>query len=159
MPCYLFTYHAYGSWMPDRKRGYVERDRGILPSDPVRAEQYRTRARHDPVTFNRAIQRLLIDETRQAAVKQRLRLHAVALDPTHAHVLVSWHDERRVKPVRSSVKSSLTRRLNRELGKRFWLVANASQKRVRDRGHFDHLVKTYLPDHRGLFWSETTGDG
>src|SRR4051794_35604479 len=29
MPCYLFTYHAYGSWMPDHKRGYVHRGQGV----------------------------------------------------------------------------------------------------------------------------------
>jgi len=71
---------------------------------------------------------------------------------------VSWHDERRVKPVRSNLKSSLTRLLNRDVGKRDWFVANASQKRVRDREHFDHLIKTYLPNHRGLFWGEAESD-
>jgi REP element-mobilizing transposase RayT len=156
MPCYLFTCHAFGSWMPDRGRGYVERNKGILPPAPDRAEQYRRNTRQHPVTFDRKIQRLLIEETRYAADRQQLRLHALALDPTHAHILVSWHDSRRVKQVRSNLKSSLTRRLNHELGKRDWFVANASRKRIRDRKHFNYLVNTYLPNHRGLFWSEVS---
>jgi len=33
MPCYLFTYHAYASWMPDREEGHVRRGEGILSAD------------------------------------------------------------------------------------------------------------------------------
>ncbi len=155
MPCYLFTYHAYLSWTPDRSRGYVERKKGILPPDPGKAKQYHDNAKDTPVKFTCTIQKLIADEVATAAQRQNLRLHAIALAPTHPHILVSWHDARRVQPVRSNLKSSLTRRLNRELGKREWFTANASRKRVRDRKHFNHLVQTYLPNHRGLTWRET----
>jgi hypothetical protein len=37
MPCYLFTWHAYATWLPDRKQGYVEKGRGILPPDKAAA--------------------------------------------------------------------------------------------------------------------------
>ena len=46
------------------------------------------------------------------------------------------------------------------LGKEFdlkgqpWLVAGASRKRVTTREHFDYLMDTYLPKHRGLQWRE-----
>ena len=44
MPCYLFTYHGYGTWLPDRSRGYVRRKEGILPTDEApMAECYRKR--------------------------------------------------------------------------------------------------------------------
>ncbi len=33
MPCYLFTFHAFGTWMPDREEGFVQRKKGILPPD------------------------------------------------------------------------------------------------------------------------------
>ena len=155
MPCYLFTYHAYLSWMPDRARGYVQRHKGILPPDPDQARQYRANTTQNAITFDHDIQSLILDETHTACDRQRLRLHAVALDPTHAHILVSWHDARVVKRVRSKLKESLTRRLNNERGKRTWFVANASQKRVKDHQHFDHLVLNYLPSHRGLCWRET----
>jgi hypothetical protein len=51
MPCYLFTYHAFGSWMPDRRQGYVRRGKGIQPADPKMAERYRQNSRHDEVRF------------------------------------------------------------------------------------------------------------
>jgi hypothetical protein len=49
MPCYLFTYHAYGSWMPDRVEGYVRRGQGILPRDTQMASLYYRNALHDMV--------------------------------------------------------------------------------------------------------------
>lgn len=157
MPCYLFTFHAYGSWMPDRRQGYVARGRGALPRDEAEARRYRQRAKFETVSFERRVQRLLVDETQTAAGRQRFRVHAVATDPTHVHILLSWRDIRTVLRVRMSLKSSLTRRLNREVGRRTWFVENASRKRVRDGAHFEHLMTTYLPAHRGVFWRE--GDG
>ncbi|MEM1355661.1 MAG: hypothetical protein AAGH88_12345 [Planctomycetota bacterium] len=41
MPVYHFTFHAYGTWMPDHAKGYVRRKLGILPPDAKMAEQYR----------------------------------------------------------------------------------------------------------------------
>jgi hypothetical protein len=34
MPVYLFTYHAYRSWMPDRPEGFVQEGRGIEAPNP-----------------------------------------------------------------------------------------------------------------------------
>ena len=53
MPCYLLTLHTYGSWMPDRDKGYVRRDHeGILPRDPAMAQRYRHRMSRDVVLLN-----------------------------------------------------------------------------------------------------------
>ena len=41
MPVYLFTYHAYQSWMPDRGRGFVQKGRGIQPTNALLAHAYR----------------------------------------------------------------------------------------------------------------------
>ena len=71
MPCYLFTYHAYGSWMPDRKQGYVRRGQGVQPPDMKRAEQYRRRANQEEVTFDSRMQQLAIDELRGAFAHQQ----------------------------------------------------------------------------------------
>ncbi len=35
-----------------------------------------------------------------------------------------------------------------------WFVEGGSRKQVTTRGHFDHLLDTYFPDHPGLFWRE-----
>ena len=43
MPCYHFTFHGYGTWMPDEDDGYVLRGKGHQPQDTVKAAQYRWR--------------------------------------------------------------------------------------------------------------------
>lgn len=157
MPCYLFTYHGYGTWMPDHPRGYVKRKVGILASDAHMAECYRKNQQQDTVSFDRRIQRLIIEEALVAFDFQNLRGHFIATDPTHIHVLLSWNTEAVWQSVRSSVRSSLTRRLNREIQRRTWFAKQPSRKRVRDQQHFEHLIRSYLPRHRGLNWCENRG--
>jgi len=155
MPCYLFTFHAYGTWMPDRKAGFVRRKRGILPSNEELATLYRERACETNAAFDDAIQRLLIEETRITCDKQRYRVHGIATDPTHLHVLVSWRDERPWMKIRTGLKSSLTRRLNRDARqRRDWFVDSASRRQVKDDEHFEHLMNVYLSSHRGWKWRE-----
>lgn len=158
MPCYLFTFHAYGTWMPDRKTGYVRRKQGLLPPDHEQARDYRQRAIEDTATFDHATQRLLIEETRTAGAKQQFRVHYISSDPTHIHILVSWPDDRPWLKVRTGIKASLARRLNREVQERSnWFVDGASRRQVTDDDHFGHLVNNYLPSHRGWKWCEGGG--
>jgi len=154
MSCYLFTYHAYRSWMPDRREGFVRRKKDILPPDEPLAGTYQDRAGESEVLFDSKLQAMLIEESRTAFQKQRCRGYFVATEPTHLHVLVSWTDGRPWQTIRNGLKSSLTRRLNRYARRRRWFVDSASQKRVIDHKHFDHLVGTYLPDHGGWKWRE-----
>jgi REP element-mobilizing transposase RayT len=153
MPCYLFTYHTYRSWMPDRKDGFVRRRQGVLPPDGPLAHWYRKNSKEEPVTFDSRLQRVVIDEFQNACNHQKCRGHFMATDPTHLHVLVSWRDDRPWLKLRNGIKASLTRRLNREK-RRQWFAENASRKRVRDQVHYDHLVGHYLPSHRGWKWRE-----
>jgi REP element-mobilizing transposase RayT len=154
MPVYLFTFHAYGTWMPDRMRGYVRRGKGILPRDDDMAGIYRAQAKELPASFDETIQRALIDEAIIAGEKQSVRIHYVAAEVTHVHILVSWRSDKPWEKVRAGLRQSCTRRLNREFGRREWLVEGASRKRVKNRSHFDYLVKTYLPNHTGWKWRE-----
>jgi hypothetical protein len=155
MPCYLFTFHAYGTWMPDREEGFVQRGQGVLPPDEEMADIYRDRAAEERAAFDARLQRLLIEETRIACEKQRYRGHCIATDPTHLHALISWADDRSWLRIRTGLKSSLTRRLNRDVERRRnWFVDGASRKQVKDDQHFDHLMNVYLPSHRGWKWRE-----
>jgi REP element-mobilizing transposase RayT len=155
MPCYLFTFHAFGTWMPDREEGFVRREEGILPPDEDLARQYQAREKENTVLFDGRLQVLLIEETQIACEKQRYRGHYIATAPTHAHILVSWPDERPWLKIRNGLKSSLTRRLNHDVRKRDkWFVESASRKQVKDDEHFGHLVNTYLPAHGGWKWRE-----
>jgi hypothetical protein len=155
MPCYLFTFHAYRTWMPDREEGFVRRKQGIVPADEELARKYEGRAIEEEVWFDSDAQLLLIAEARIACEKQRYRGHCIATEPTHLHVLVSWPDERPWLRIRSGLKTSLTRRLNRDVrNRRHWFVDSSSRKQVREQSHFDHLVNTYLPSHCGWKWRE-----
>ena len=157
MPCYLFTYHAYGSWMPDRKRRYTKREQRYLPQDREMAEHYRRNMKREPVTFDDELQQLIIDEIVTASRFQRFVLRGIGTDPTHAHALVTWIEKRTWAQLRNGIRSSITRRLNKLRGKRNWFVDSASRKRVRNRKHYDYLVNTYLPDHPGWKWSPQKG--
>ena len=70
MPCYLFSYHTYRSWMPDRPHGYVQRAKGILPSDPRMADLYCEAATYDEALLNEE-QEIVVVERLQAAVHYR----------------------------------------------------------------------------------------
>ncbi len=152
MPCHLITYHAYCSWMPDHRRGYVRRGQGIRPPDEDLAARYRRNATDRPVRFDASIQQTAMDELHRSARCQHFTLLAVGSDPTHLHVLARWRDDRSPKHMQTIVKSSLTRKLNAEFGRRRWFSENASNKAVRDEAHRDYLVNEYLPSHRGLFF-------
>jgi hypothetical protein len=152
MPCYLFTYHTHGSWLPDHPRGYVRRHQGILPPDSVMATRYRANMKQKAVLFDNVVQRLLIDETIIAGTFQQFRCHFLATETTHFHALVSWKTERKWETVRAKLRESLTRRLNQEIRRAEWFSKSPSRKRVKDQRHFDYLVITYLPRHSGLKW-------
>jgi hypothetical protein len=154
MPCYLFTYHAFGSWMPDHRRGYVKRHQGILAPDKQMAAKYRVNMVQDIVAFDELVQRRLIEETLVASRHQQFRCHYLATDPTHFHALISWTTDREWKVVRAKLRESLTRRLNREVQRINWFSKSPSRKRVKDKKHFDYLMATYLPKHSGFKWRE-----
>jgi hypothetical protein len=157
MPCYLFSYHAYGSWLPDRQRGYVRRGQGIVPPDKEMAERYRSNLKHAVVRFDAAIQQCLIEEALVACEHQQLRCHYISTETTHVHVLVSWTSDRSWEVVRAKLRESLTRRLNREFTRQEWFSKSPSRKRVKDRPHFDYLMTDYLRRHSGWKWREGRG--
>ena len=159
MPVYLFTFHAYRSWLPDRRRGYVRRHEGILPPDEELAEQYARNAKHDEVKFDRATQEALIAETVTACKHQKLQLHAVTTEPTHVHPLVTWRDTRPWLKVRTALKTSLTLRLKEltiDTKSHLAFSRSGSRKRVIDEDHLDYLLTRYLPAHTGAHWIDPT---
>ena len=157
MPVYHFTVHAYRSWRPDHPRGYVQRDKGYLPSDPNMADRYDERAGQEPNRFDdRTVQEVLVIGCIDICRRRGWRLHGVATDPTHLHWLVSWPgftEWGEVLQVTKNVLALLLNRVTEQKGRR-WFVRNGSRKRVADRGHLDYLLGRYLPDHRGPFWRE-----
>ena len=157
MPCYHFTFHSYGTWMPDEDDGYVKRKRGRLPQNVIEAAEYRQLMTGEETEFEERHEKTMIDEVHVTATKLDFRVHYIATEPTHIHILVSWKDDRPWLKLRRSLKSSLSRRLNRDHGRQRWLSEGGSRRKVVNQEHFDYLVCTYLPRHSGWKWSEEKG--
>ncbi|MEO0586071.1 MAG: hypothetical protein AAF078_00365 [Planctomycetota bacterium] len=157
MPVILLTLHAYGTWLPDRPQGYVRRDTpGVLPSNTTQAERYRKQMHHPQASFGQAEQHAILTATINAAALQNLELHAAATDITHAHLLISWRDDRPASHIQRSLKRSISTHLN-TLHRRPWLSRGGHIQPIQDRAHLDHLRTAYLPKHTGLQYSPTQG--
>jgi REP element-mobilizing transposase RayT len=154
MPCYLFTFHGYGTWIPSHKRGYVHRTKGIQAVDANIGAHYSLNQRLDKVVFNTDIQTHLIDATLHAGDHLSIRIHGIATETTHVHILLSWRTNTQWKQIRTSLRSGLSRHLNEQLTRRTWFAKNGSRKRVLERPHFEYLMTNYLPNHSGLTWFE-----
>ena len=162
MAVYLFTFHAYRSWMPDRQRGYVRRGEGLLPPDHDMAEHYHRDARHRAVGFTPDVQAVLVASTQALCTQKQWRLNQVMAKPTHVHTLLSWRGFLHWKSVRRTLKYRYTSELNGAFGAGSpWFSGSGSRKRVRDRAHYEFLMNEYLPAHDGIYWREddnTPGD-
>ena len=157
MPVYFFTFHAYRSWMPDHPRGYVKRKEEVLPPDPEMAKRYEARANHEPAVFTAEIEKELIDEVLIWSRATGIHVYAIGTEPSHIHSLTSWSSDRTAISVRTSLKTSLSRRLSdmsKHIGFRVALSRGGDSTHVKDRSHFDHIMTEYVPKHRGLRWIE-----
>ena len=153
MPCYLFTWHAYGSWLPDHPNGHTHWSRGYEPTNVALALRYRQQQKEPTVKFTAGLQREIIEELRQSSTQQHCRLHYVATDLTHLHALVSWQDNQSWQKRRRALRRSLSLHLNQR-GHRKWFSRGGAPKQVKTQNHFSHLVTTYLPKHQGWKWCE-----
>ena len=159
MPVYLFTYHAYRSWMPDRPEGFVQEGQGVEAPNPRLAESYTEAAGHLPFQFEPATQRFLIVSAIDVCRHRDWRLHGGATEPTHLHLLLSWRDHARWQDLRGKIRNILSLELSKREGVkgRPWFSKGASRKKVRNREHFDYLMREYLPKHNGVKWFEDRG--
>ena len=156
MPCYHFTWHAYGTWLPDRAEGSVHWSRGRQASSQAMATRYREQQRERTVVFSQQMQLDIISELVLSAYHASFRLHFVGTDTSHVHVPVSWKDERAWQQLRKTMRRSISLRLNKRRRRR-WLSRGEDVKQVRTMEHLDYLTGDYLPSHRGWKWCERRG--
>lgn len=161
VPVYLFTYHAYRSWMPDHPRGFAKEGEGYQQPNPELARAYEDAAKFPAVEFDAPTERFLIETACEVCERRGWRFHGAATEPSHLHALVSWRDPSlQWSFVRGKIKNILSLELSKRsatVGRR-WFVEGASRKRVRDWDHFDYLMVTYLPKrHGGWRWTERAG--
>lgn len=159
MPVYLFTYHSYRSWMPNRKRGFVQRGRGLQPANPRLHAAYEEAAKHTAFRFNHEIQRLVIETTLDVCQRREWICYAAGSDPSHVHVLVGWCTSAPFEEVRGKIRNIISLNISKHLQTtgRPWLADGSSRKRVQERQHFNYLITKYLPDHPGWTWSREGG--
>jgi REP element-mobilizing transposase RayT len=165
MPVYLFTVHAFRSWNAGHPRGYVQQGKGILPPNPRLARHRERIARHERTHFGPELHAILIDGCRDVCSRRNWRLHQVIVVSSHIHALVSWRDGCvNWQHVRDTIKRLLGWMLAKHTSRagRRWFSRKGSRKRVRDRGHFAHLTRSYLPAHArgfrgGSGWCEQRG--
>ncbi|MEM9108525.1 MAG: transposase [Planctomycetota bacterium] len=138
--------------MPDKKQGYVKRKQGIKNRDEGMARNYRASQKESMVYFTPEQQQEIAATLHIACEHLDAVVHCIAIEPTHIHFIISWKHERIWDSIQRSVKSAISRRLNRSYGQRTWLVKDGSHKQVNDQDHFCFLIREYLPSHRGLFW-------
>ena len=154
MPVCLFTFHAYRSWMPDRPQGYVRRHEGILPPDAEMAERYNRNAKHRPVLFEESHHWTMIAEVDHVCGERDWQLHETAGVRTHLHVLLGWRTEERPKAIANHFKRRLGRALSLAANRPGpWFVRGESKQPVRDDGHFEYLLREYLPKHGRFRWT------
>ena len=159
MPVYLFTYHAYLSWMPDHPRGYTKRGVGPMLPDEAMGRNYERKAACAPTVLDIVVQTAIVEHVRRIPDFIPIRFYAITTEPSHIHVLCGWDDDRSFESVRNSVKTSISRRLA-ELsagGEPLRLSRGASRSHVDEQDHFDHLMFEYLPKHSGASWFEDRG--
>jgi len=152
---YHFTKHAYRSWRPDHSRGYTKKGKGYQPPDTRTTEEYDLRAKQEPVWFDERTQREILQLTEQVCRDEGWVLEAAGYDPSHVHDVISWRGFMAWQEVDRKLKNLLVLKLNRlhgTPGKRWFARRHGAPRRVKDRKHLDYLLKTYLPDHPGVFW-------
>ena len=157
MPVVHYSPHVYGTWMPDRPQGYVHHTRGLLPPDPKRARRYRRDQREPSASFDARTQKLLGQTMLDAQEPQAMEVLSLASDPSHFHALLGWRDDRDEDQVCRAARSSLTRVLNREVGRRTWFTRGSDQRPVVRREHFRYLVEEYHKSHIGWAWCRWNG--
>lgn len=158
MPVYLFTYHAYRSWMPDHPRGYTKRGVGQFLPDPEMARKYEQRAGQDVTIFDNDIQSRIVSHVRTIPSFIPIQLYAITTEPTHIHVLCGWQADRTWESVRESIKTSITKFLKSlDHTPPLKLSRGASRRHVQKQEHFDFHMFEYLPKHSGVSWFEDRG--
>jgi hypothetical protein len=166
MAVYLGTSHAYRSWEEDHPKGYVQRDEGLKPPSERLQRWREEHAKHEPVGFSFGHQQMLHEIVLMIARERGVRLHGTATVLTHVHKLFSFRSPACTCgaskfcapgcPARKLAERFLTR-AKQKMGQRLaqaegtsgrpWFSRGWDLTPVRDQGHFDHLMETYLPDH------------
>ena len=111
-----------------------------------------------PADLGSAAQKTILKVLIDSQILQNFDLYAVTSDSAHLHIVAAWRDDRDEIKLRSQIKTSLSRALNKRFAKRQWFVAKGGQNQVIDEEHLHQLIHCYLPKHAGIYWQHNGQD-
>jgi len=154
MPTCHFTFHAYRAWRADHPRGYVKRNKGVVPPNSDEAASWDRQAKGGAVVFDERIQSILICGAKDICDRRNWILEGIGTDPTHIHLAISWNGFVKCDDVLAKLKNVLSYILGKWSGKRGkrWFGRYGDWKVVTDAEHLEYLLASYFPGHRGLCW-------
>ena len=101
---------AYGQWLPGDRRGHwssafdeqlgYTQPHQLHPGDPVRERMAREIMSHPATRFTRTMITAITDSIGQCAKESNWQLSAFTVEPTHAHLLITFSD----RPFANTVK-------------------------------------------------------
>ncbi len=152
-----FVLHTYRSWKADHPPGYVKRgQRGILAADPRLARARDCLASGPPVVWDGLQEHLLLTSAKEICQKESWRLPGIAITETHVHAVISTYQKSEPQRLQTRIKQHLGKCLGQgtgQAGKRRFSRGGAPT-RVKDSKHLNYLLRAYLPQPGGRFWSE-----
>lgn len=155
MPCYLFSWHAYGAWGGEPTPPIAPGGQRLLP-DRVVADRYRERTADPAACLDDAAQRTLIERLQASARDAGVRLHAAATDPGSVQAVLSWGDSRPEGQVRRDLHDALSAALATPQ-RRVWLSHRGRRRRIADRADFEDVAARTLRRQPGWRWDERRG--
>jgi hypothetical protein len=117
------TFGVYMARPPGSAKPHVDRDRNeygdpLAPTNPARERWAREHAAFEPVRLDLEQRRLAEQAITELAGRCGWRIHAVAVQADHAHVVVSA--ARDPDELREAIKAAASRLLNAKYGARPW---------------------------------------
>jgi hypothetical protein len=161
MPVFHFILHAYGTWHPDNKHGWHQHGEAWAQKPNVPLGSYRKKSqRWEAAEFHDELQHAFLVMTLDMCQRRKWRCHAVAINETHLHAVISWFGSMPPDTVQHTAKRLLGWRAAKvtEVAGRRWFSDGGKALKVSDRAHLLYLVREYLPQQGGIYWKENEGE-
>ncbi|HVX84029.1 MAG TPA: hypothetical protein VH253_04360 [Phycisphaerae bacterium] len=148
--------HAYGSWHPDHPSGWHQHGENMpLRPDFHLGKRRRASQRWTTVHFPVEVHGELVDLAADICRRRGWQFHAIALTPSHMHLVYSWRTGLAALDTQAVFKRILGWKLAKLSGVsgRRWFSDGGRPKLVRSAEHLAFLLEEYLPDQADTFFA------
>ena len=137
------TFGVYMARPPGSSRPHVDRNQNeyqdaLAPPNPELERWAREHAGFEAVELNWEQRRLVEGAIIELAARFRWRIHVIAVQSDHAHVVLSA--ARDPEELRETIKAAASRVLNEKYGVRPWWAVGGSSKYLWKREYFQNSV-------------------